>query len=542
MDSEDPVQVEPEEGPDPPPFVPGGWIVPAGIAAVAVVVVLASSSLGNGRNPTATTDSPTLPTVPSSTVPPTLPRGEVVERSMIWEPAEGLGTAIHLGGAHAYDEALWLAGSTAEGVTVWSTDPEATRPWEAVASFEGTSGWQVLDLEATGDGMVVVAGQIRGPAGEGALYASPDGQQWREYRLPGSDPRSSAVPTDVVSTGSGIAVHGYAVSPRITPELLAALPEGVRHLVEEGLAWVDTSGETIRVLVPPALEVDRIPSGRIPDVPPGSRQTTMLWTGEDPATLVPEASEPAAQRMVVDDDGTLLGLVGNRLAVSQDGRSWELRPPPMAGMRGFVPWHEGIVLVDGEGMPRYWTADGGETVSVVPAGLMGDSTQVVPPLAAGEWGLAMVRRDSWRSADTRDSALVAETERGELYVGVWASHLELVRDGNTVWRANAGDVHAELTREGELRLGPANESVTVDVGDWAAALARNTRRPAYSTGVIHTPDGQEWSTATWEEISGAEEVADLSLLTAGSRLLAIDQTTYPLPGVHRVMVGRVPDR
>lgn len=65
-------------------------------------------------------------------------------------------------------------------------------------------------------------------------------------------------------------------------------------------------------------------------------------------------------------------------------------------------------------------------------------------------------------------------------------------------------------------------------------------QPGESTEVIHTVDGEEWSSTTWKEMSGSESVTQLTFLGTDRFLLVADQSDHPVPRLRGVVVGTLP--
>lgn len=62
-------------------------------------------------------------------VPPTVPEGEVVERTLEWERAERFEEATGLAGIAEFRDAYWVAGDHRGGLAVWTSDESPSEHW-----------------------------------------------------------------------------------------------------------------------------------------------------------------------------------------------------------------------------------------------------------------------------------------------------------------------------------------------------------------------------------------------------------------------------
>ncbi|MFP3915932.1 MAG: hypothetical protein ACLFWM_13720, partial [Actinomycetota bacterium] len=467
-----------------------------------------------GSGPSTTTPT-TLPTVPTLSVPPTLPRGEVVRETLRWEEVS-LDGAISVGAAITWEGTHWVAGSDEDGLAVWSS-ADGDR-WDKVAEIGDSQDWTVTDLEEA-DGELAMA--ATGPQ-EGALFTSRDGVVWRRHRLPSDDPeRPLASPHEVIATDAAVLVRGTwraqtdvsGLEDSISPQLVA--------LVEAGHARLSHRPEGVTFTISPGLDVATVPTGELPEdqsifTPP----TSALWSGPSAAELTGADVSRFPPRVEEMESGELVGRLGNRFATSPDGEDWEPDGPVLDSMTDFVPWMEGVVAATFDQGLRYWEPGAAETSAVMPRGPVGQSAPVHSLLTGENWGLAMLTTDS-SGAALIDTAEVTTVSRGQLHVSS-ASRLRLVRDGETVWRRRLDTLPVHLDEQGRLVLGPETDPAVVQVDDWLEAVETILRR-AGTSHVIHTPDARRWSSTRWQDLFAEPANGEASLLSTADFVVAVDE-------------------
>lgn len=524
-------------------------MVALGGVVLAVIVLSSRPAAEEPDTPPSSTSSTTV-NAPAVEVPPSLPPGELVEQTLQWTQVSGLEDATRIGGLVEFDDAYWIVGRSEGSLTAWRSEAPTSDPWTAVSVIdEDAAGWRVEDVERVKERLIVAASDWRSGFQTGAMYESDDGFRWRRHSLDtGRSDLPTGVAQDIIPVEKGVVLTGQGHSLQEPPEIdLEALSPEVRELIRTGQATVRRAAGEIRLVVPPGISVARLPLDESPEpenttAPVASEP--LVWWGENLTNLNVDSSahQPLAQTARLLEDGRYVGQTGIRLAFSEDGRTWEPTGPFFGSVIAFAPWNDGFaVQAGGSGEePVYWTEGSKDTVALLP-----DQLRRRPPVlftgpTAGNWGLALTQQEH-NPVLAIEPVEVAETEAGALYLTSPLTLL-LVRDGETVWEENTEQIETDLDEAGNLRFSSGPDSVTVGVDEWleAVLVASGGIQPGESTEVIHTVDGEEWSSTTWKEMSGSEYVSQLTLLGTDRFLLVADQSDQPVPRLGGVVVGTLP--
>lgn len=526
----------PGDGPSSP--VPKMWMAAGGLALVAVVIVL-SSGTGTQPAPTSTTRIPTttsttLPDRPSVSALPT-PEGEVVERTLEWESTEGFDEATRLDGIVEFEDTYWVAGSTEDGLALWTGNGRPGEGWSIASRIDRTRGWFVGDV-AVVDGELVMA--AAGDDREGALFSSVDGQTWRSIRLEPDDPELSRVtPLQVVPAADGVLVTGIAHAPPPPDELLAVFEPRVADLVRSGDASLLGYEEgAVIAVIDPGLEIGRVTEPEYPEGFEGLVDSVPhMWQGDRLDSLTDSGIHDSYGNMVHDDQGRVYRQRGAQITRSTDGRDWEPVGPAIPNTIGFAPWRNGLVFDVWEQGLEYWASGSNETVPLLPRQLS-PVTGPAPPvtLHTGEWGLAVLH-PVFDDRETEPS-LTITTDQGELYLH-WDLQLEFVQDEESLWKYSPFGRTAVLDDQGRIVFGRHEVPVAVEIEEWQEAMGR-IGVPSGNAELIHTADGERWSATPLDEIMGSRAVASPHLLTTDDLLLLIDQSAGGPAGAAAAVIGR----
>ncbi|HEX2152832.1 MAG TPA: hypothetical protein VHL52_02525 [Acidimicrobiia bacterium] len=524
------VVVEDSDVEELPPSPPRGWLAWLGLAAL-TLVLLAGTFPPGSETPTTT-----FPPIPTVAVP------EVVAQTLTWEQATGFEEAEHIGGVTRFDGAWWAVGSTDVGLGVWSSDGQRGQSWKLASRPGGdeVDGWVVTDVDALDGNFIVTAGPENGLTG-GSLFESGDGVTWEQRRLSSSSARLQTIPHRVIPTRDGVIIRGFGTAGFAEDRVVGLLPDRLHELHDNGHAEfvVNDSGQVI-VFVPPGIEIDRFQAGDLsPDLPMAPERSPQVWRGPSLDALEVSREEWFPWDVQPTADGTLMAPIGIQLAFSEDGEDWKPVGPRLDDLMGFVPWKDGAAATLQDGELQYWTPDSTTMAPLLPDEVV-DSTTQFSQVVADDAGLAALVSGVSSTRDEESRTQVAEVDGTEMVLTRGLT-LELFRGDERLWSDLVWNTPVTLEEGNLLRFGEPPDTIGVPIEDWMEALRQHTRSQGAdgeALEIVHSSDGQNWSSSTWTEITGREIAAAPRLFATDDFILAVDQTRFPMPYMNGAWLGR----
>jgi hypothetical protein len=492
-----------------------------GLAAL-VAAIGAFWLVGGGEAvPDGAEELPALPTTVPTTLAPPPNSARLVDETLQWSSANGLGDLVRIDAlADLAGPAALIAGVDTGGLSVYRTDEGGA--WEKVITLADEVDQQTAPAVAT-----VIEGRVLVAVNPGALasdepgpwvWHSEGGLVWSGGPLPNAG--ASALVTEIVPFGEDLLVTGFLEPRPDLAALISDLPLDVLRLVREGVAVAGVEGrEVLTVRIPPGLLVYSRPLSQEEiaeslDAPPNA---SVAWQGPDPDALA-TTTAPTADVIGALPDGRLLGTRGDGLILSTDGQTWG---EEIAGITpwGVSGWNGGIVgfALDGRNIAA-WEPRSGEVRTVGPSELFGGGA-VWTVVASGS-GIAATLGGTYILPESQVIPLWTDGDDE----WVVTSSMNLIVRGEDEDEASVALTGAEGSVVGDhLVVVVGDHRLEMPVAEWLSRVEHiDVAGGRGGLEVAHSPDGVSWSFEAWSDFTGTDAVAP-RLFATNDFVLAVEQ-------------------
>lgn len=487
-----------------------------GLSLVVVAALVAVIGIGTSPGPPAEAPEATFPPIPTTS------EVAVLE----WQPAEGLGEVHHLADVVTIDDRHLAIGTSSDGVHTWaSTDGVG---WTQGLRWPGTDGRSEVTGVASDGARVVVTTAVYEPSAfryESVLWSSHNGEDWESVALPSPDPDWIEARAEAVAIVDGTVVVRGEGRVRPHPDRLEVdLPPGLRRMLAHGELALTISGERVEARLVPGRVVYTAPLGELaPGVVPFAGRGPLSWEG-GPGRMRPEVAPDITRLVTSAGDGSAVGTTSaGRVFVTHDGERWEPEDIDVDGA-GHVPFQDGFAAVE-DGSGAYAVDAEGVRRPLADIGPSDDAVDITD-LAAGPAGIAAV---SVTRGERTDPEIVVAGDTDTMLVLGGTSRVEVLDGGDAAFYGTTATAPIRVDPEGGglQVVDPDSGSVLLDLTAerWIRALREGSFGANRLEGarLLHSSDGGEWASLSWEEISGTSLLVDPDVLVVGDAYLAVDQ-------------------
>lgn len=505
------------------------------------------------RGPPPPTTIPPVPEIETTTTTTTLPPPRTAfdsESALTWSPASGLTDVTRLRSVTQLGQAWYLAADTESGSALY-TSPTGIR-WEHLPVPTGPGG-EAADLDylvRVGTKLAAVGNFVREDGSQlGAVWWSPDGNEWATDLLPIAEPadappgtRSTVYVTGAARAGGNLVVTAEVAFTTVPRPITSTGTAGgaPSWLPPEWEAVVQSSEDPRLSLSPEGAGLVAGPfvvdfrTWRQLGLTYYRSSTYEMWVGypPDPIKSVPSPEIGFRPLGARPDDGTGYGLTStSRLMTSSDGTRWAAIDS-RSDVQSVAPWQRGWVrsfddqidyspnsdwetITPEEFLGPDWHF---ESIQSSDLGIAGFAIGFGPATEPGRSGVSRQQTDD-------DGSVIYTLDPGAGLLSV-----PTTEGGEVTFDLNRGDMFY-VSANGESTLipisyaqpsdqpngsvflrgpdlvfgdGEGHELGSMPVGRWTTAwgalMSGHVFRP--DMALVHSPDGVRWSARRGSGIAG----------------------------------------